>query len=57
MAVWLIRMIAQQRRNGEYQGELKVYGHGKVIEALQWMFQNLLTGDIADRMVKGRHLE
>ncbi len=54
--VWLIRMIAQQLRKGEYQGELKVYGHDKVIEALQWMCQNLLPGKIAARIGNGIQL-
>ena len=54
--VWLIRMVAQQLRKGEYQGELKVYGHDKVIEALLWMCHNLLPEKIAERIGNGIHL-
>ena len=51
--VWLIRMVAQQIRKGEYSGTLKVYGHNEVLEALQWMCTNLLPSKIAERIGNG----
>ena len=34
-AVWMIRKIGQLMRQGEYEGELRIYGHEQVIEGLQ----------------------
>lgn len=34
-AVWIIRKIGQLMRQGEYEGELRVYAHEQVVEGLQ----------------------
>ena len=55
-AVWIIRMIAQEMRKGKYTGELNVYGHDEVLNALRWMCTNLLPGKIAERIGNGVNL-
>ena len=33
-AVWVVRMISQAMKSGKYEGQLNVYGHCKVLDAL-----------------------
>ena len=41
--VWMIRMICQYMRQGQYQGEAWIYGHDEVIGLLKDMAENLLS--------------
>ena len=42
--VWMIRMICQYMRQGQYQGEAWIYGHDEVIAILKEMADRLLSG-------------
>lgn len=42
--VWMIRMICQYMRQGQYQGEAWIYGHDEVIALLKDMAGKLLSG-------------
>lgn len=40
--IWMIRMICQYMRQGQYEGEATIYGHDEVIELLKDMAGKLL---------------
>lgn len=42
--VWMIRMICQYMRQGQYQGEAWIYGHDEVIAILKEVADRLLSG-------------
>lgn len=44
--VWMIRMISQAVQKGEYQGQLRVYGHDKVLQVLDWICRMTLPRKI-----------
>lgn len=35
--LWMVRMICQFMKHGEYEGEAKIYGHEEVISLIQEM--------------------
>lgn len=41
--IWMIRMICQYMRQGQYQGEAVIYGHDEVIALLKEMAEKLLS--------------
>ncbi len=43
-AVWFIRAVATKMKSGKYDGELHVYAHSALIEALQTMCRYTLQG-------------
>ena len=44
--IWMIRMVAQAIQKGEYQGELRIYGHDKVVQVLDWICRMTLPKKI-----------
>lgn len=44
--VWVVRMIAQSINSGSYEGELRVYGHAEVLEALEMICRATLPGKV-----------
>lgn len=47
-AVWIIRMIGQLLLNNKYDGNLKIYAHGEVIDQLQTICRIVLMTKITD---------
>ncbi len=45
-AVWVLRMIMQQIKQGKYSGCLHVYGNNKVIHVLEWICRNTLPAKL-----------
>lgn len=41
--LWMVRMICQFMKHGEYKGEAKIYGHEEVISLIQEMSVRLLS--------------
>lgn len=54
-AVWLVRMIMQKMRKGEYDGTLHIYGNAKATGVLEWICRNTLPAKLSallgDRIV------
>ena len=48
--IWMIRMVAQAIQKGEYQGELRIYGHDKVVQVLDWICRMTLPKKIVARL-------
>ena len=52
--VWMIRMICQHMKQGQYEGEATIYGHEEVIRILKEMAEMLYpkkqTCYIGDRL-------
>lgn len=46
--IWLIRMIGQRMLQGKYQGDLRIYGHDEVIQALPVFCQLTLQKKFCD---------
>ena len=46
----MIRMVAQAIQKGEYQGELRIYGHDKVVQVLDWICRMTLPKKIVARL-------
>ena len=44
--IWMIRMVAQAIQKGEYRGELRIYGHDKVVQVLDWICRMTLPKKI-----------
>lgn len=51
-AVWVVRMIAQRINAGKYAGKLRVYGHDKALQVLDWICRMTLPGKIVARLGK-----
>ncbi len=45
-AVWLVRMIMQKIKSGNYDDNLHVYGNSKVIGVLDWICRNTLPAKL-----------
>ena len=54
-AVWLVRMVLQRIRGGQYDGCLHVYGNAKATSVLEWICRNTLPAKLSallgDRIV------
>lgn len=54
-AVWVVRMIMQKIKAGQYDGNLHVYGNSKVTDVLEWICRNTLPAKlgalIGDRII------
>ncbi len=54
-AVWLVRMIMQKIKGGQYDGDLHIYGNSKVTSVLEWICRNTLPAKlsslIGDRII------
>ena len=48
--IWMIRMVAQAIQKGEYRGELRIYGHDKVVQVLDWICRMTLPKKIVARL-------
>lgn len=46
----MIRMVAQAIQKGEYRGELRIYGHDKVVQVLDWICRMTLPKKIVARL-------
>lgn len=44
--IWLIRTVAQLKQKGAYEGILRIYGHDKVIEVIDWICRMTLPKKI-----------
>ena len=51
----MIRMVAQAIQKGEYQGELRIYGHDKVVQVLDWICRMTLPKKIVARLRRSRY--
>lgn len=51
-AVWVVRMIAQRINAGRYTGTLRVYGHDKSLQVLEWICRMTLPCKIVARLNK-----
>jgi hypothetical protein len=51
--IWMIRMVAQAIQKGEYQGELRIYGHDKVVQVLDWICRMTLPKKIVGQLETG----
>ena len=40
---WIIRLVCQSINRGTYEGDITIYGHDRVLEALQVLATTLLT--------------
>ena len=54
--VWMIRMICQYMKQGQYEGEAVIYAHDEVIGLLHMMAENLLQKKEADFIGNRLHL-
>lgn len=55
--VWMIRMICQYMRQGQYQGEAWIYGHDEVIAVLRELAEKLLSSKDTRFIGKRLHME
>lgn len=46
-AVWVLRMVMQMSRKGDYDGILHVYGHDKVLMVLEWICRQTLPAKLS----------
>ena len=46
--VWMIRMICQHMKQGQYEGEAWIYGHDEVIGLLKEMAEQLYPKKLTD---------
>lgn len=51
-AVWVVRMIVHGIMDGRYTGCFNVYGHDKVLNVLDWICRNTLSGRYLDCLGK-----
>ena len=54
--VWMIRMICQHMKQGQYEGEAWIYGHDEVIGLLGEMAEQLYPKKLTDFIGKRLHL-
>ena len=54
--VWMIRMICQHMKQGQYEGEAWIYGHDEVIGLLKEMAEQLYPKKLTDFIGKRLHL-
>lgn len=52
--VWLIRMIAQSRQSGKYEGDCRIYCHGELARIIDAMVRLTLQSAQTDEL--GRHI-
>ena len=54
--IWMIRTVAQQMQQGKYEGELRVWGHDKALQVIDWICRMTLPAKIVARLGVGIHL-
>ena len=54
--IWMIRMICQHMKQGQYEGEAWIYGHDEVIGLLGEMAEQLYPKKLTDFIGKRLHL-
>lgn len=54
--IWMIRMICQHMKQGEYEGEAVIYAHDEVIDLLLDLARKLLPKKETDFIGKRLHL-
>lgn len=55
-AIWIIRTVAQLKQKGAYEGTLRIYGHDKVVEVLEWICRMTLPKKIVAFLGNGIEL-
>lgn len=55
-AIWMIRMICQHIKKGEYNGEANIYGHAEVIQTLRTMAEMVLQKTDVSHLNERLHL-
>lgn len=48
--VWIVRMVAQKILQGKYVGQLRIYGHDKVLRTLESVCQQTLPSKVVGRI-------
>lgn len=54
--IWIIRTVAQLKQKGVYEGTLRIYGHDKVMEVLEWICRMTLPKKITAFLDNGIEL-
>lgn len=54
--IWMIRTVAQQMQQGKYEGELRVWGHDKALQVIDWICRMTLPAKIVARLGMGIYL-
>ncbi|MEG1379776.1 MAG: MBL fold metallo-hydrolase [Bacteroidales bacterium] len=54
--IWIIRTVAQLKQKGQYEGTLRIYGHDKVVEVLDWICRMTLPKKITAFLGNGIEL-
>ena len=49
-ALWVIRVFLQQKAKGICEGNIRVYGHDKVIRVIQNMMRDMLTQKLVNQI-------
>lgn len=51
--IWVLRMIGQRMNASKYEGELRIYGHDKALEVIDWVSRHTLPGKLV-KLLGGR---